>query len=617
MNADRLLALYERISEAPDAIARLRRFVLDLAVRGKLVEQDPADEPASQLLERIKQRKSEILQETGMRKPRKVADMNPDEIWADLPANWAWTQISDLGFISPRNEADDDAEASFVPMPMISAEYGVANEHEVRTWGEIKKGYTHFAEGDVGLAKITPCFENGKSTVFRNLTGGFGSGTTELHILRPVLVDPDYVVLFLKSPQFIETGIPKMTGTAGQKRVSSEYFTSSPFPLPPLAEQHRIVAKVDALMALCDRLEEARKTREETRDKFTAATLSRLTAPEAASALETETDDTNAPTGATPNQAGSDNAAISYPSGTASGQPSDFRTHARFAIETLPALTSRPDQIKSLRQTILNLAVRGKLVKQDPADEPASVALKAIAVARDADSTQKSKRARGLPTNFDAGAFELPTGWERVCLSDVAISMRYGTSRKCGADASLVPVLRIPNVSSGRVTLDDMKFGPLSEKEHADLALAPGDLLMIRSNGSLDIVGRSAVVNAEAEGMAFAGYLVRLRTAIEHLNSDYVWLAMNSQSVRDQIERPIRSAVGLKNVNLTEFGNLSFWLPPLAEQHRIVAKVDELMKLCDRLEAALTTADTTRTRLLEALLHEALEPASETMEAAE
>ena len=130
---------------------------------------------------------------------------------------------------------------------------------------------------------------------------------------------------------------------------------------------------------------------------------------------------------------------------------------------------------------------------------------------------------------------------------------------------------------------------------------------MIRSNGSLPIVGRSAVVTKDASGMSFAGYLVRLRSMPSELNSTYIWMALNSQLVRDQIEVPIRSAVGLKNVNLTEFGNLSFWLPPLAEQHRIVAKVEALMALCDRLETALTTDTTTRSRLLEALLHEALE----------
>jgi type I restriction enzyme S subunit len=149
-----------------------------------------------------------------------------------------------------------------------------------------KKGYTHFAEGDVGLAKITPCFENGKSAIFRNLTGGIGAGTTELHIVRPLSVHQDYILLFLKSPHFIQTGIPKMTGTAGQKRVPTEYFAYSPFPLPPLAEQHRIVAKVDELMALCNRLEASLTTSNQTRTRLLEATLAEALAPASISEME-------------------------------------------------------------------------------------------------------------------------------------------------------------------------------------------------------------------------------------------------------------------------------------------------------------------------------------------
>jgi type I restriction enzyme S subunit len=179
-------------------------------------------------------------------------------------------------------------------------------------------------------------------------------------------------------------------------------------------------------------------------------------------------------------------------------------------------------------------------------------------------------------------------------------------------------VLRIPNVSDGVISLDDIKFGPITEGEIRDLALKAGDLLMIRSNGSLDIVGRSAVVTALADGMAFAGYLVRLRLSLANIKPEYICLALNSTDVRDQIERPIRSAVGLKNVNLTEFGALTFPLPPLAEQHRIVAKVDALTALCDRLEASLTAAAATRRRLLDALLADALAPVeAREMEAAE
>ena len=243
------------LTARPGQMARLRQTVLNLAVRGKLVEQNPADEPASELMKRVEAKKARLVKAGKIRKPRAVAPPKSDALPFSLPTGWAWTQIAHLGVINPRNEAPSDKEASFVPMPMIPAEYGRRNQHEIREWGKIKKGYTHFAEGDVGLAKITPCFENGKSTVFRNLKGGIGSGTTELHIIRPLFVNADYILVLLKSPHFIDTGISRMTGTVGQKRVPTEYFAGSLFPLPPLAEQNRIVAKVDELMALCDRLE--------------------------------------------------------------------------------------------------------------------------------------------------------------------------------------------------------------------------------------------------------------------------------------------------------------------------------------------------------------------------
>jgi type I restriction enzyme S subunit len=567
MNADRLLEVYEQISEAPDAIARLRRFVLDLAVRGKLVEQDAEDEPAARLAQRIEKRKAEILKKTDMRKPRKVSDMDPAEIWADLPANWTWTQISNLGFISPRNEADDDVKASFVPMPMIFAEYGVANDHEVRPWKEIKKGYTHFAEGDVGLAKITPCFENGKSTVFRNLTGGFGSGTTELHILRPILVDPDYVVLFLKSPQFIETGIPKMTGTAGQKRVSSEYFTSSPFPLPPLAEQHRIVAKVDELMALCDRLEEARKTREEVRDKLTAASLARLTA------LDTT--------------------------------PEDFPNHAAFVLEALPALTMRPDQIKTLRQTILNLAVRGKLVEQDPADDRSNQAV----LRPDSEAENYDGRA------FDerAALFKLPDGWSIQPLSRVSdriVDCPHTTPKWTNEG---VLCIKTNQVRAGILDLTSPNF--VSEETYKirieRLIPKPEDILYIREGGILGVGCR--IPNGVRLCMGQRLMLIRANASIATV---FLELCLNSPWIADFAAEKTTGGAAPR-VNMALVRGYPIPLPPLAEQHRIVAKVDALMTLCDQLEAALTTADTTRTRLLEALLHEALEPNAPIQEAAE
>ena len=569
MNAERLLAHYERIADAPDAIARLRRFILDLAVRGKLVPQDSNDEPATELLKQIAKEKARLAKAGEIRAPKAIPALS--ELPFPIPANWRWSQLAEIGVLSPRNEAPDALEASFVPMPLIAAEYGVANQHEVRPWGEIKKGYTHFAEGDVGLAKITPCFENGKSTVFRNLTGGMGSGTTELHIIRPLFVDPDYILLFLKSPYFIETGIPKMTGTAGQKRVPTEYFGHSPFPLPPLAEQHRIVAKVDELMALCDRLEAVRAEREATRDRLAAASLARLNTP----------------------------------------NPATFQADARFALNTIPALTARPDQIKQLRQSILNLAVRGKLVPQDAKDEPASELLKKVAAER-AGLVKLKLIRREEPLDairLQELPFSLPDRWVWSRIGDAVLFTQYGTSQKSYPSDKGVPVLTMGNIQDGLVVWGNEKKIPPESDDLPALFLKKYDLLYNRTN-SAELVGKTGIYLAEDDARTFASYLIRLRPSLVWTNPRYLNLAMNTPEFREtQIIPLIKKQTGQANVNGTALKNMLIPLPPLAEQHRIVAKVDALLKICDELEASLGASAATRRRLLDALLAEALAPA--------
>ena len=570
----RLLALYERISDAEDAIPRLRRFILDLAVRGKLVEQDESEEPAAELLTRIAAEKAMLLKAKAMRKPKDTVPLEADDLPFALPSGWTWTQIAQLGVISPRNEAEDDFEASFVPMPLIAAEYGVANGLEARPWGEIKKGYTHFAEGDVGLAKITPCFENGKSTVFRGLIGGIGAGTTELHIVRPLFVDADYILLFLKCPHFIETGIPKMTGTAGQKRVPTEYFTSSPFPLPPLAEQQRIVAKVDELMALCDQLEQARAAREGVRDKLTAASLARLTAP--------DTSDT------------------------------EFQSHARFILQFLPALTTRPDQIKTLRQTILNLAVRGKLVEQDPSDEPAAELLKRISKEIAVKRKDMGLRPQGALPEVDESdtPFELPRGWAWARFPEVGVFARGKSKHRPRNDPALYADGKIPFVQTGDVARSGgvitTHSSVYNETGLQQSMLWPAGTMCITIAAN---IADSGILTFDA---CFPDSVVGLIVGSCFENARFFEYFVRTAKANLTEFAP---ATAQKNINLSILEMVLIPLPPLAEQHRIVAKVDALMALCDRLEASLTTADTTRARLLTALLHEALEPAEETANA--
>jgi type I restriction enzyme S subunit len=541
MNADRLMAHYETIVDAPDAISRLRRFILDLAVRGKLVPQDQKDEPASELLKRIAKEKAWLMKAGEMRTPKAIPAHS--EAPFPIPSNWRWSQLAEIGVLSPRNEAPDTAEASFVPMPLISAEYGVANQHEVRSWGEIKKGYTHFAEGDVGVAKITPCFENGKSAVFRNLTGGMGAGTTELHIIRPLFVDQDYILLFLKSPHFIETGIPKMTGTAGQKRVPTEYFAHSPFPLPPLAEQRRIVAKVDELMGLCDRLEAARAGREAVRDLLAAASLARLNAPD----------------------------------------PETFQADAHFALDALPALTTRPDQIKRLRQTILNLAVRGKLVPQDPNDEPV-----AMRYQRELGGADIPKSWRVL--NF--GKFCDIEGGNQPPKSQFIDEPRKGYVR----------LLQIRDLGERPVPV----YIPVAS---ARSLCKEGEILIGRYGAS---VGKVFWAQDGAYNVAMAKFI----WPVDALIARFAFLLLKSEYLQGPLAAATRSAQA--GFNKGDLAPIDFPLPPLLEQHRIVAKVDALMALCDRLEASLTATAATRRRLLDALLAEALAPVDVAeMEAAE
>lgn len=251
MNTDTLFEHFDSLVELPYGVAKMRELILQLAVQGKLVEQDICDEPAEALLERIAKAQGRTNELSA------VAAANAIDCRDELPKGWKWTTLSNVAELSPRNGASDDTEASFAPMATIPERYGDNHKAETRRWGEIRKGFTHFAEGDVVIAKITPCFQNGKSAVMRNLTNGIGAGTTELHVLRivPGTMCSDYILMFVKSPKFLTDGVAKMTGSAGQKRVPRDYVATTPFPLPPLAEQRRIAAKVDQLMALCDQLE--------------------------------------------------------------------------------------------------------------------------------------------------------------------------------------------------------------------------------------------------------------------------------------------------------------------------------------------------------------------------
>ena len=276
---DRLLALVdgvERDSADLGALrARARSKVLDLAVRGLLVPQDASDEPASALIARAAGERRALVKAGKAKAPKG----GPSAIWRDpsdgahyekrgggepvrvevpydLPEGWAWARLLDLYSLNPKNDALDDAQAAFLPMAAIDD--GFANSYHPinRPWREIRKGFTQFADGDIVFAKISPCFENGKYFIARDLPNGIGAGTTELYVLRSASNSllAEYVFVYLESPLFVRGACKTFMGTVGQQRIKRDYIEDALVPVPPLAEQRRIVDRVEQALGLLTNL---------------------------------------------------------------------------------------------------------------------------------------------------------------------------------------------------------------------------------------------------------------------------------------------------------------------------------------------------------------------------
>ena len=248
---------------------KLRKSILQEAIQGKLVPQIAEEGSAQELLEQIKEEKRKLVKEGKLKKSalndsvifrgddnkyyeqigKKCLDIT-DEIPFVIPETWQWVRIRDVFQLNPKNEAEDEKLVAFIPMEKISAGYKSDFTFDTARWGTIKKGFTHFANGDVAFAKITPCFQNRKSAIFHDLPNGIGAGTTELKVLRPYgnTIDRWYLLYFLESPYFIDEATFK--GTANQQRIVVGYLEDKLFPLPTQKEQQRIVEKIEQLMQL-------------------------------------------------------------------------------------------------------------------------------------------------------------------------------------------------------------------------------------------------------------------------------------------------------------------------------------------------------------------------------
>ena len=507
MNAERLLAQFERISEAPDAVARLRRFILDLAVRGKLVE------PPRSWLECSL---GDVGDWGSGGTPLRT---KPEYYGGDIP----WLVIGDL------NDGLVTASATTI------TEEGLSNSSAKVV--------------DEGTLLIAMYGSIGKLGV-----AGMRCATNQaIAFCRPYsdMVTGDYLFVLLKS---LRNELLLQGQGVAQQNISQKILKAHPVELPPLAEQHRIVAKVDELMALCDQLEAARQQREQGRERLVAAVLQRLNQP--------------------------------------AEDPASFRQDATFAVQVLPSLTSAPAQIKQLRQTILNLAARGKLVEQDPEDIDERNFFRLAPQAKTCDL--------------------IPRSWLYVPLAELlSEDTRNGYSRKPDDAVDGVPILRISAGTArpdGLVAEEEFKLiSGIDDKLLGQYEVRTGDLLACRFNGNKAYVGRLSLFSGYLhQRFIYPDKLIRIRLAEELAEPSFLRWISGADLVREEVETKCATTVGNWGISAGKLKTCLVPLPPLAEQHRIVAKVDELMALCDQLEQQLSQADQQRRRLLEAVLAEAL-----------
>ena len=557
MSIDLLFADFDRLIQSAESVHRLRRFILDLAVRGKLAPQDPNDEPASELLKRIAAEKARLVKAGAIGKPKQLPAI--DEPPYPIPDSWRWLPIR--AATSDRAQCVPQTAFTYIDVTAIDKEKGFIAKPKVLQANEApSRARKIVRKGDVVYSCVRPYLLN-VAVVGEDFDPLPIASTAFAVLYGHGLVLPWFQWIVLRSP-FMVTRVEEVMRGQAYPAINDSDFARLPFPLPPLPEQHRIVAKVNELMALCDRLEAARAEREATRDRLATASLARLNVPDP--------------------------------------DPAMFQHDVAFALNNLTPLTTRPDQIKALRQTILNLAVRGKLVLQDPNDEPASELLKRIEQTRDERHKWKPALIEIDPNETD---FELPDNWSLAPLGVLggwAIGTGFPKSEQGRTKGPYfflkVSDMNLPGNQRFIVTaqnrIDDEVAARIRAKVHSVRTIIFPKIGGAIATNKRRILGRPSAIDNNCLGIVIS----------KEINLNWAYLLLTSLDFTRY-----QAGTAVPALQQGTLQRIRVAIPPLLEQHRIVAKVDELMGLCDRLEAGLTTGDETRGRLVEASLHNVVE----------
>jgi type I restriction enzyme S subunit len=465
----------------------------------------------------------------------------------ELPEGWRIERLGAIAELNPRHPKNviDRTSVTFLPMPALSESSPDFDRTLIRSLGEVRKGYTHFRDGDVLFAKITPCMENGKGAVATALQNGIGCGTTELHVLRPTrLVDPYYLYRFLQQSSIRELAAANFTGSAGQLRVPASFLTELELPLPPLDEQRRIVSKLEALLA--------QVTTAQQRLSRIPALLKRFRQSVLAAACS-----------------------------------------GRLTADWREEQTS----IEAAEQLIGKVLVERFELWCKVANAKAKADGRVLS-----GDTWKQRYTQPI-TIESSQQFKIPDSWKWCAFDTFAASFQYGP--RFGEDEYIqsgVPTVRTSDMNfRGEISLDNPPCVTIPPNSHDHFLLKQDDLVVTRTGAT---IGKCALYDAEIGPAIASAYLIRYRlTRTTTLPRYLITVLMSPWGQQHLIGGA--TAVAQPNVNTTTIASIPIPLPPLAEQQEIVRRVKQLFALADRIESRLQAARERVDRLTQALLAKA------------
>ena len=549
-----LLQQFDLIASAPKGVARLRELILTLAVQGKLVPQDPNEEPASALLERIRAEKARLAKAGKIKKDKPLVAIAKDEMPFGLPSGWDCARLADIVTIW-NGRAYSKPELLEAGTPVLRVGNLFTSKHWYYSNLELEPE-KYCEQGDLLFAwsaSFGPFVWAGPRAIYHY-------HIWKLEPFRKEDFNRDYLYTFLLE----KTQEIKAAGHGvSMLHMTKEKMEKIVVPFPPLTEQSRIVARVDELMALCDSLEAKGKLETVQHARLVGSLFDSLASSESAHAL------------------------------TENWQ----RVATNFDL-----LLDRPTAVDALEQTILQLAVRGLLVPQNPADEPASVLLQKIRTEKKRlIASGQLKRDKHLPPiSEEEKPFELPEGWEWVRMPDIAQS-RLGKMLDAAKNSGTAsPYLRNTNLQWRKFNLSDIKEIYLEPNELAEYRLLPGDLLICEGGEP----GRCAVWMDEDTEMYFQKALHRVRP-FAGVSSEYLATTLEANVRAGRLDELFTGAT-IKHFTGQALERYVFALPPLAEQSRIVARIAELRVLCVQLRDRLAVTAQTQSRLAATLIEKAV-----------